>query len=83
MRRLGRLDAHIPYIRYLLSVDPGDPAITSMDPLVRRRQAFEALRALTLRGASLRPVVLVFEDQQGGGEQRRGRVHPPTPAPSR
>jgi predicted ATPase/class 3 adenylate cyclase len=62
MRRLGGLEAHIPYIRYLLSVDPGDPAITSMEPLVRRRQAFEALRALTLRGARLRPVVLVYED---------------------
>jgi tetratricopeptide (TPR) repeat protein len=62
MRRLGGLESHIPYIRYLLSVDPGDPAIAAMDPLVRRRQVFEALRALTLRGASLRPVVLVFED---------------------
>ena len=62
MRRLGGLEAHLPYIRYLLSVDPGDPAITAMDPLVRRRQVFEALRALTLRGASLRPAVFVFED---------------------
>jgi class 3 adenylate cyclase/tetratricopeptide (TPR) repeat protein len=62
MRRLGGLEAHIPYIRYLLAVDPGDPAIAAMDSLVRRRQAFEALRALTGRGASLRPSVLVYED---------------------
>ncbi len=62
MRHLGGLEAHIPYIRYLLSVDPGDPAIPAMDPLARRRQVFDALRALTLRGASLRPVLLVFED---------------------
>ena len=62
MRRLGGLETHIPYIRYLLSVDPGNPAITAMDPLVRRQHVFDALRALTLRGASLRPTVFVFED---------------------
>src|SRR4026207_559818 len=62
MRRLGGLETHIPYIRYLLSVDPGDPAISAMDPLVRRRQVFDALRTLTLRGARLRPTVFVFED---------------------
>jgi predicted ATPase/class 3 adenylate cyclase len=61
MRRLGGLEPHIPYIRYLLSVDPGDPAIASLDPLVRRSQVFQALRTLTLRGASLRPAVFVFE----------------------
>ena len=62
MRRMGEVEAHIPYLRYLLSVDPGDPAVTAMDPLARRRKVFEAVRALTLRGASLRPLVLVFED---------------------
>ncbi len=62
MRRLGGLEAHISYIRYLLSVDPGDPAIVAMDPLVRRRQVFDALRALILRGVSLRPAVLIYED---------------------
>ena len=62
MRRLKELEAHIPYIRYLLSVDPGDSAILSMDPLTRRKKIFDALRALVLRGASFRPIVLVFED---------------------
>lgn len=62
MRRLGGLEAHIPYIRYLLSVDPGDPAIVALDPSVRRKQVFDALRALTLRGVSLRPSVSVYED---------------------
>src|SRR5712691_846873 len=27
MRRMGQLDPYIPYVRYLLSVDPGDPAV--------------------------------------------------------
>ncbi|HEV8712093.1 MAG TPA: AAA family ATPase, partial [Candidatus Binatia bacterium] len=62
MRRLGALEAHIPYIRYLLSVDPGDPAIATMNPLVRRRQVFAALRALTVRGVTLCPAALIYED---------------------
>jgi predicted ATPase len=62
MRRMGELDAHIPYVRYLLSVDPGDPAILDMDAGARRGKCFEAIRALSLRGARRRPLVLVFED---------------------
>jgi class 3 adenylate cyclase/tetratricopeptide (TPR) repeat protein len=62
MRRMGELEAHIPAIRYLLSVDPGDPALTAMEGMARRRQLFAAVRALSLRGARLRPLVLVVED---------------------
>jgi predicted ATPase/class 3 adenylate cyclase len=62
MRRMGELEAYIPAIRYLLSVDPGDVALTAMDGPARRRQLFAALRALSLRGAWLRPLVLVIED---------------------
>jgi class 3 adenylate cyclase/tetratricopeptide (TPR) repeat protein len=61
-RRMGGLDEHVPFIRYLLSVDPGDAAVATMDAPGRRRLAFAALRALALRGAELRPVVLVVED---------------------
>jgi tetratricopeptide (TPR) repeat protein len=52
----------LPYIRYLLSVDPGDPAVLSMDPQLRRGETFEALRRLLLRAAEFRPQVVVFED---------------------
>jgi class 3 adenylate cyclase len=62
IRLMGQLEAHAPFIRYLLSVDSGDPMIPTMDAASRRRLAFAALRALTLRGASLRPLVLVVED---------------------
>jgi class 3 adenylate cyclase/tetratricopeptide (TPR) repeat protein len=62
MRRMGEGEAHIPAIRYLLSVDPGDPAFAAMEAVARRRKIFEAVRALTLRGARLRPLVLVVED---------------------
>src|SRR5499426_1121935 len=62
MRRMDDLEAHIPAMRYLLSVDPGDPALAAMEGAARRRQLFAALRALALRGARLRPLVLVVED---------------------
>lgn len=62
MRRMGEVEAHIPAMRYLLSVDPGDPAFVAMEAVARRRKIFEAVRALTLRGARLRPLVLVVED---------------------
>ncbi len=62
MRRMGELEAHIPYVRYLLAVDPGDPAISAMDAAARRKRMFDACRALAIRGAALRPVVFVFED---------------------
>ena len=62
MRQMGQLDASIPYVRYLLSVDPGDPAVAGMDAPARRKQVLDAMRAMALRGASLRPIVFVFED---------------------
>jgi class 3 adenylate cyclase/tetratricopeptide (TPR) repeat protein len=62
MRRLGQLEPQIPYVRYLLSVDPGDPSVAAMEAPARRKQALEAMRALALRGAALRPIVFVFED---------------------
>src|SRR5262249_23699768 len=62
MRRLGHLEAEIPYIRYLLAVDPGEPSVLAMEAVARRTRTFQALRALGLRGASIRPLVVVFED---------------------
>jgi class 3 adenylate cyclase/tetratricopeptide (TPR) repeat protein len=62
MRHMGELEASIPAIRYLLSVDPGDPAFAAMEGTVRRRHLFAALRALSLSDAQLRPLVLVIED---------------------
>ncbi|HXW84917.1 MAG TPA: adenylate/guanylate cyclase domain-containing protein, partial [Candidatus Binataceae bacterium] len=62
MRAMEGLEGEIPYVRYLLSADPGDPAVAAMDAAERRKRLFDALRALTLRGAALRSLVLVFED---------------------
>jgi class 3 adenylate cyclase/tetratricopeptide (TPR) repeat protein len=62
MRRMGGLEPHIPFVRYLLSVDPGDPAVAAMDASRRRKSSFDAVLAMSLRGATLRPLIFVFED---------------------
>jgi len=61
--RLGEdLRSTLPYLRYLLSVDPGDPAVLSVDPQQRRGEIFDALRRLTVRASEVRPQVAVYED---------------------
>ena len=62
MRRMGGLDAEIPYVRYLLGADAGDPRVAAIDASARRARILEAVRALSLVGARIRPLVLVFED---------------------
>ena len=51
-----------PYLRALLSVDPGDASVWAMSPAQRRGETFDALRRLLVRAAERRPQVLVIED---------------------
>jgi class 3 adenylate cyclase/tetratricopeptide (TPR) repeat protein len=51
-----------PYLRSLLSVDPGDSAVAAMTPELRRAETFEALRRLIGRAADRRPQIFLFED---------------------
>jgi tetratricopeptide (TPR) repeat protein len=61
--RLGdELRPLLPYLRALLAVDPGEAAVRTMDPQLRRAETFDALRRLLLRAAEVRPQVVVFED---------------------
>jgi class 3 adenylate cyclase/tetratricopeptide (TPR) repeat protein len=61
--RLGaELRPILPYLRALLAVDPGEAAVRTMDPQLRRAETFDALRRLLLRAAEVRPQVVVFED---------------------
>jgi transcriptional regulator with AAA-type ATPase domain/tetratricopeptide (TPR) repeat protein len=63
MRRLGaEADRTLAFVRYLLSVDPGDPAVRTMDPRQRHAAIVEATHRLLALGAELRPHVLVLED---------------------
>ena len=49
-------------LRYLLSVDPGDPSVATLDPVQRRGRIVAAIQRLTAAGSRRRPVVLVAED---------------------
>jgi predicted ATPase len=51
-----------PYLKFLLSVDSGDPLIQSMDPQGRRRMIFDSIRLMTIQGSKLRPLILILED---------------------
>ena len=51
-----------PFLKYLLSVDPGNPQVAGMDPHERRSRIFDALRLLTLQGSQRRPIVMIIED---------------------
>ena len=52
----------LPYLYYLLSLDPGDVAVATMDPQRRRGEIFGALRRLLVRASEVRPQVIVHED---------------------
>ncbi len=52
----------LPFLHYVLNVDPGDPAIATMDPRLRHAHIVRATHLLLERGAELRPHVLVLED---------------------
>ncbi len=51
-----------PFLRYLLSVDPGDPSVAAMDPKLRRAGMFDALRQLFIAAAQQQPQIVVIED---------------------
>jgi class 3 adenylate cyclase/tetratricopeptide (TPR) repeat protein len=63
VRVLGAaMAAHTPYLKYLLAVDPGNPAVATMDAQLRKVYLFEAMRALLLETAARRPLVVLLED---------------------
>ncbi len=56
------LRSTVPYLRALLSLDPGDADVRAMSPAQRRGETFDALRRLLVGAAERRPQVLVIED---------------------
>jgi len=52
----------VPYLKFLLQVDPGDAAVETMGPLERRAGILDALRALILERSRVAPRVVVVED---------------------
>jgi class 3 adenylate cyclase/tetratricopeptide (TPR) repeat protein len=66
--------AAVPYLKFLLAVDPGDPAVLTMDPRKRRPEILDALRALVVEQAARQPLVVVVEDLHWVDEMSRGAL---------
>jgi len=51
-----------PYLFALLGIDDPNFSLQQMDPQIRRRRTFEALKKLFLRESLNQPLILIFED---------------------
>jgi class 3 adenylate cyclase/tetratricopeptide (TPR) repeat protein len=54
--------AVVPYLKYVLDVDPGDASVTESDARTRRAAILEALRVSLAEVAALRPRLVLIED---------------------
>jgi class 3 adenylate cyclase/tetratricopeptide (TPR) repeat protein len=60
---------NVPHLKYLLNVDPGDPAVAAMDSIARRAGILDAIRALFTQESRRKVVIVVVEDLQWIDEQ--------------
>lgn len=56
------LEDTLPYLFVLLGIDDQQANLQQMDPQIRRRRTFEALKKLFLRESLNQPLMLIFED---------------------
>ena len=56
------LDQTLPYILDLFSLENGFDTLRDIDPKIKRKKTFEALKEITLRGSHAKPLVMVIED---------------------
>src|SRR5829696_2203118 len=56
------LEDTLPYLFALLGIDDLQAAPQQMDPQIRRRRTFEALKRLFFRESLKQPLILIFED---------------------
>src|SRR4030095_11759624 len=56
------LEDMLPYLFALLGIDDPTASLQQMDPQIRRRRTFEALKKLFLRESLNQPLILIFED---------------------
>jgi class 3 adenylate cyclase/predicted ATPase len=56
------LEETLPYLFALLGIEEQPSPLQQMDPQIRRRRTFEALKKLFLRESLNQPLVLIFED---------------------
>ena len=60
---------NVPYLKYVLNVDPGDPTVRALDSMARRAGILDAIRALLMQESRHRALVAVVEDLQWIDEQ--------------
>ena len=58
----GGLDRAVPFVRAMLSIDPGDAEAAAMPPHQRRGRIVQAVTALLLRLSERSPLALAVED---------------------
>ena len=56
------LEDILPYLFALLGIEEATSTLQQMDPQIRRRRTFEALKRLFLRESLNQPLILIFED---------------------
>jgi predicted ATPase len=56
------LEDTLPYLFSLLGIEDSQASLQQMDPQIRRRRTFDALKRLFLRESLNQPLVLIFED---------------------
>jgi class 3 adenylate cyclase/predicted ATPase len=56
------LEDTLPYLFALLGIEEQPSPLQQMDPQIRRRHTFEALKKLFLRESLNQPLILIFED---------------------
>jgi class 3 adenylate cyclase/tetratricopeptide (TPR) repeat protein len=56
------LDKHLPLLRELFDLPGDDQGVRHLDPQMKRRLTFEALRACTVGATVSAPLVLLYED---------------------
>src|SRR5712692_9107020 len=56
------LEDTLPYLFALLGIEEQPSPLQQMDPQIRRRRTFEALKKLSLRESLNQPLILIFED---------------------
>jgi class 3 adenylate cyclase/predicted ATPase len=56
------LEDTLPYLFALLGIEDSSSSLQQMDPQIRRRRTFDALKRLFLRESLNQPLILIFED---------------------
>jgi class 3 adenylate cyclase/tetratricopeptide (TPR) repeat protein len=56
------LEDTLPYFYGLLGIAENDKSLAQMDPQIRRRRTYEAIKRVLLRESLNQPLILIFED---------------------